>query len=97
VQEYCQWDTFDAKCPGPNEVIVMKAAQYGRMRYGRCIERDYGYVGCYREVLDLADQRCSGRRHCKIDVPDKLFARDHPCPKDLTPYLAVNFTCLKGR
>lgn len=74
----------------------MRVAQYGRMRYGQCIERDYGYVGCQRDVLELADQRCSGRRQCRIEIPDKLFDRDHPCPKDLTRYMAANYTCLKG-
>ena len=43
-QEYCQWETFKASCPD-HHVVVMQSAIYGRMKYGRCIRRDYGYVG----------------------------------------------------
>jgi len=45
VTEYCQFETFNAACPA-DHVIMMEHAQYGRPRTGRCIARDYGYVGC---------------------------------------------------
>jgi len=44
----------------------MLSARYGRMRQdGRCVKRDYGYVGCAADVLAHVDRLCSGRC-CKI-------------------------------
>ena len=55
-QEACQWETYKAECPA-GEVVVMRAAAYGRMQYGRCVKRDYGYVGCFTDVTPCADAR----------------------------------------
>jgi len=96
VRDYCQWDTFDASCRGRDELVVMKSAIYGRMSSGRCIERDYGYVGCHSDVLLNADLRCSGRRNCKLDIPYQPFGVGHPCPRDLTLFLRASFDCVKG-
>ena len=35
--EVCQTESFTASCPD-NQVIVMKSANYGRMRLGRCVQ-----------------------------------------------------------
>ena len=75
---------------------MITSAFYGRMQYGRCIRRDYGYVGCYADVRTLADTRCSGRRSCRISVPDKLFDGTTPCPEDLKLYLMAGYSCVKG-
>ncbi len=56
IQEYCQWEVFNASCPR-GEVIMMQAAQYGRMELGRCLLRDYGYIGCGKSVLTYVDSR----------------------------------------
>ena len=34
IQEYCQFDTFEARC-GRDEIIVMDTALYGRMNLGK--------------------------------------------------------------
>ena len=60
-KDFCNWESFKAQC-GPEEVVVMEQATYGRMKAGKCIERDYGYVGCQADVLVHADKRCSGER-----------------------------------
>jgi len=39
MQEYCQWETFNATCSGPNEIVLITAARYGRMRVSRCISQ----------------------------------------------------------
>ncbi len=56
VRDYCQFESFNASCPS-DSVVVMETAQYGRMRFGRCVDRDYGYVGCSANVLQQADTR----------------------------------------
>ena len=43
TREFCQNEKFTGQC-GRDEVIVMETAVYGRMKFSRCIERDYGYV-----------------------------------------------------
>jgi len=92
--EYCQFETFNATCP-PDHVIIMEHAQYGRPRTGRCIARDYGYVGCSMSIVHLLDRICSGRRTCQLDVPS---LRDivQPCPRDLITYLDASYDCIIG-
>ena len=75
--------------------MLIQAAQYGRMRIGRCLNRDY-YVGCQSSVLPQLERKCSGRRSCSLDVPDTEFHKMQPCPKDLVAYLDATYTCLKG-
>ena len=96
MREYCQWERFQPRC-GPGKVIMMNRARYGRMSYGKCIERDYGYVGCSNDVLLLLDARCSGRRNCDVRIPDEFLDATKPCPKDLIRYLAADWECIPGK
>ncbi len=75
----------------------MKKANYGRMKLSRCIDRDYGYVGCFAEVNIQVDRKCSGQRTCEIGIPDPDLSVSNPCPRDLKPYLETGYRCLKGR
>ena len=100
-RDYCQLETFYAACSGdlssdePLKVISMLSARYGRMRQdGRCVKRDYGYVGCAADVLAHVDRLCSGRRVC--DFPVAELHGNQPCPNDLTPYLEASYECLPG-
>ena len=96
TREYCQWETFNATCR-PDEVIIMKTADYGRMRLGRCLLRDYGYVGCKDDVLKYVDSKCSGRHKCTFKVPDPVLDMVQPCPGDLKSYMQASYACLKGK
>ncbi len=69
VQEYCEGERFSAKCER-DEAIIIQSAFYGRMRLGRCVRMNMGYIGCEAPVLDVADQKCSGRHQCEIKVND---------------------------
>ena len=31
----------------------MEEVLYGRMEHGKCIEKDFGYVGCSNDVLHI--------------------------------------------
>ncbi len=59
IREYCPHERFEAKC-AQNEVVVMLSANYGRMRLGQCVKKDLGYVGCFSDVIEVADHLCSG-------------------------------------
>lgn len=93
--DYCPFETFEANCEQPGEVIVMQRARYGRMQIGRCLQTDFGYVGCAVDVLPFADMRCSGKRTCAVDVPNQyLDETNRPCPEDLEVYLEAGYTCI---
>ena len=95
AKSYCETEVFNASCP-PGSAILMTHAQYGRMNVGRCVKQDYGHVGCFADVIELTDERCSGRPRCDVAIPDRLFARMNPCPNDLKPYLEAGYNCIPG-
>jgi hypothetical protein len=77
-------------------VILIEHARYGRMRAGRCVIRNYGYLGCSVDVLSHLDWMCSGKKECKVRIPDQALDVVNPCPKDLKTYLEVEYQCIKG-
>ena len=95
VKEYCETEVFNATC-AVDEIILVSHARYGRMRVGRCVKLDYGHVGCAADVLNIADNQCSGKRQCIMPIPDTQLARTKPCPDDLKPYFEATYLCVKG-
>lgn len=91
--EYCQLEMFRATC-SEGHVVVMKSALYGRMRLGRCVQRDYGFIGCSNDVTAHVDRLCSGRQGCEFQVAE--LHKNQPCPADLTPYLQASYECVPG-
>ena len=77
----------------------MDTAKYGRMALGRCIKRNYGYIGqCAADyqALEFMDSKCSGRRQCSFNVFDSGIRSLQPCPDDLAAYLETSYSCIKG-
>ncbi len=95
VLEYCQSEHFRPACAA-NEVVVMMGARYGRLRIGRCVSEDFGYLGCVHDVMVDLDGACSGRRQCDIRIDETTFLVVQPCHKDLKSYLEATYECLKG-
>ena len=91
--ETCRIETFDATCR-TGQIIVVTAAQLGRMRVGRCIKVDE-FIGCTNDVLSLVDERCSGKQHCEFMVGD-LDSANKGCSSSLRIYLEVEYSCVKG-
>ena len=96
VQDYCEDETFEAKCE-QDEVITIGSALYGRMRVGKCVREDYGYIGCYVDVTDLVNKRCSGGNECRLEVTDNEFEGIKPCPDESKSYLQIEYTCMKRK
>jgi len=94
VQDYCQWEAFNASCPF-GHVIMMESAKFGRMRLGRCVDTDI-YIGCAADVLALFDARCSGRPSCVVQLPDATLHQQQACPKDVVAYLEASYVCVDG-
>ncbi len=90
-------EAFDASC-ADGKVIVVNSAKFGRMGLGRCVTKNYGFLGCSADVLNLVDSRCSGRQRCKFGVADPAVGilNTSPCPKDFSSYLQTTYTCQKG-
>ena len=84
-----------ASC-SPGEVIMMGTAMYGSMKIGRCLDEDYGHLGCAADVIGSADMICSGRRECLIEIPNKEMDGQRKCAKDPWRYLEVSYQCKKG-
>ena len=93
--EICDTEEFQASCQ-PHEAVLLLSAKYGRMRMGRCVTSSLGYIGCHKDVLTLADSRCSARRNCQIRVPDATFERTQPCMTEMKSFLEISYTCVKG-
>ena len=74
----------------------MELALYGRMKLGKCIEVDAGYIGCQNDILYLADRWCSGRQECNIFVPNQdIKAANTACNiKGFTRYMEVEYSCV---
>jgi len=66
------------------------------MRIGRCVRVDFGYVGCFSDVVDVLDRHCSGRQECRLRIPDPEMDERRPCLSDLTRYLEASYRCIPG-
>jgi len=97
TSEYCAFEYFNASCRSPTERIYIRSAQYGRMRVGRCVKVDLGYLGCAADVRHVIESRCSGRRRCSVAVADDELRTRSPCPTDVTWYLQVSYACVTGQ
>lgn len=96
LKEYCELDTFRADC-GVDQVILVTEAKYGMFRLGRCVQTDYGYVGCYADVRDYLNSRCAGRRRCEQRQPDPVLNQavaKAQCPKEFKAYLYIGYICV---
>jgi hypothetical protein len=102
VLEYCEGQSFIAHCKGPDEVVVMQSAHYGRMRLGRCLAVNYGNIGCQLNVLPQFDGWCSGQRRCEVRVSSIIDSLPQsgnafPCIRDFRGYLEASYRCVKGK
>ena len=92
--DYCTWEKFEAKCK-PNEVVMMESARYGQMKIGKCVKRDFSYLGCAANVLTHMDSLCSSKRECSVTIPDQTLRDMRPC-SELEAYLQASYSCVKG-
>ena len=97
VAEVCHNEVFEAQCH-EGEVMRIERARYGRMRLGRCVKTDFGYIGCYADVIDVLQEQCSGRSHCSVPVPDEeLETVTGQCPMEFIKYLEVAYDCVPNQ
>jgi len=96
--------TFEPRC-WKNEVIVIEKALYGRHKIGKCIsekeaaafsQESYDFFGCYADVRDILNSKCSGRKQCEIRVPEPDLERTRTCLSGLQMFLEVSYKCLEG-
>ena len=58
--------------------------------------RNFGFIGCYTDVLEMMDRRCTGRTSCDVDVIEPNFDDIRPCNVELKSYLQANYICIAG-
>ena len=102
--EFCLLEVFQPSCP-TSEAVIITQARFGRMKLGKCIEKEQGfeslltnpqYLGCYVDVTKDLNDRCIGKRSCVVKVSDLSMEKKAPCSKNLMMYLEVEFRCLSG-
>jgi hypothetical protein len=108
VHERCQWETLEAKCTSPDEVLLVTGAVYGRYHLGgRCIHTAYGPMACGRDAFESVSSRCSARPSCTFPVTSlhsglllqpssSSSPSSDACPMELAAHLLVRYTCLRG-
>ncbi|KAK2149906.1 hypothetical protein LSH36_432g02030 [Paralvinella palmiformis] len=92
TKDYCLDQKFEATCPNQG-VIMIENALYGRMTFGSCVKRDYGYIGCSVDVTAILANKCSARQSCEVVNFETLFAAYNGCPGDLKSYLQASYYC----
>jgi len=95
VREFCDWETANATCPGPDELVVVRGARYGRLRLNRCAAKSYGNLGCGADVTAMFASTCSARPSCHVTVIS-LHGIHTTCPSDLKAYVELTYDCVKG-
>ena len=75
---------------------MITSAHYGRMKIGRCVKSDFGFLGCSRDVMALMDRKCSGRQRCQVKVVDPTFENIQACNAEFKNYLDTSYECVKG-
>ena len=96
IVEYCISETFHPQCQ-QGQVILMTIARYGRIKLGKCVTIGYGVLGCYSNVLQLLDNKCSGLQECEVDVSDQEMMSQVSCLKEMSPYLEAGYICQTGK
>ena len=89
-------EEFRAEC-SPGDVIVMTEAKFGQMKLGRCLDVDFGHLGCHGDVLDVMDVECSGKRDCNVAVGSQEMVLKSSCAKSLMQYLEAGYRCVKSK
>ncbi|ESN93293.1 hypothetical protein HELRODRAFT_181039 [Helobdella robusta] len=87
-------ELLNITCPRQDDLILVSRARYGRMLIGRCVQGQFGHVGCFSDVIGYLDGKCSGRKECHFQVPDQSLYDLQPCPVDFTSYLEVTYSCI---
>jgi len=93
LHEICMSRTFHASCP-QGQVIVVRRADFGRMRVGRCVTSDRGHIGCISDATPYLDTICSGKQECSVQGIDSGLFELNTCPEDYPPYLEVVYDCV---
>lgn len=60
------------------------------------LQEDHGHIGCFANVKDVLNARCSGRRSCLLKFPDEELQQAKRCPRELLKYLEVQHRCQRG-
>jgi len=95
--EYCELEQFRPVCPD-DKVIVITEARYGLVSLGRCLQADFGYVGCFADVRDYVAGKCTGRRTCQQQVPDRFMKEAAArCRPEFSGFLYAAYECIDGK
>lgn len=79
-------------------MIIITEARYGLVSLGRCLQADFGYIGCFADVVDYLGAKCSGRRTCQQQVPDRFMKEAAArCRPEFNGFLHAAYKCIDGK
>ena len=93
--EICMGDTFEPECSAGSQILI-KRANIGRIKYGKCLPENSGPIGCFENVEGYLDSECFGKSQCSIYVPDRQLMAANPCSSALGAHLEVEYECVSG-
>ncbi|ELT90696.1 hypothetical protein CAPTEDRAFT_211534 [Capitella teleta] len=96
TKEVCVREEFTPRC-NYDEVILITRALFGHIHMGRCAPRDFGQFGCYSDVYEIMDAKCSLHQKCSVSPLDDQLANSEPeCAVGLVTFLETSYVCIKG-
>ncbi|OAF71618.1 hypothetical protein A3Q56_00592 [Intoshia linei] len=96
LKESCNPPVFGLKIH-ESTILYSRAdsAYLGRMQLGKCVSRNFGYVGCRANVINFVNRECSGKIECSFQVSNPKLLRLNMYLKDVSVYLDVRYHCVK--
>ncbi len=77
--------------------FILCTPRFGRMKIGKCVDADYGVLGCNTGIRHLVSRVCNGRQYCEVSQHDIPALKHYkPCPGNFTKYMAISYHCEKG-
>ncbi|CAD5120043.1 DgyrCDS8624 [Dimorphilus gyrociliatus] len=93
-EESCNFEAFTKTCQD-NEKVVIKKALYGRMKLGKCIKNDLGFMPCYRDVTSVIQNACGAdTSSCNI-IPFYMIInqQSNNCSMSVVSHLYIDAIC----
>ncbi|ELT87116.1 hypothetical protein CAPTEDRAFT_199042 [Capitella teleta] len=92
----CWDDTFEARCPSPQKILIMQA-KYGHIEVSKCVGEMFatlGYLGCYANVTDTVAAQCDSKDRCQIRGDDPKILESKECSTGLPMYMDITYVCI---
>jgi hypothetical protein len=98
TSQTCDNEVFQARCSHPQKIFITQA-RFGHIEVSRCVGDVFdtvGFLGCYANITDLIQLRCSGESRCDVERDDSEILSTKECGVGLPMYMDISHTCIPG-